>query len=419
MALLYLLLYLTIGGAGAAGAHFYGGYDPVLSGIGGTVAALLFSQAHLFLKKSNDVPEEVTEQIDQLGTQVEQTNQRLDDLKDQTDGIESKISAQIDNQHKALIQEMQQLEGLIERLALSFESRSQAPQAISAPIAPPTEQVSPRENEALRQVKVALQEGRIDLHLQPVVSLPQRRVAFYEAYTRLRSADNSLIMPSDFLESARKAKLLGAIDNMTLFRCVQIVRKLASRDRRVGVFCNIAAASLEDETFFPQFLEFMAENRDLSGSVIFEIRADRFETRSRTMRENMERLTSLGFRFSIDHAQSLLIDLPRLQDAGVRFVKIGANDLINNLRDPDGPRPISALNRRLDAAGVSAVFARYGITLIAEKLEDEASVIEILEYDIPFGQGNVFGPPRPIKASLMQETTPPPEFMDRVRTALN
>ncbi|MEL6957257.1 MAG: diguanylate phosphodiesterase, partial [Pseudomonadota bacterium] len=62
----------------------------------------------------------------------------------------------------------------------------------------------------------------------------------------------------------------------------------------------------------------------------------------------------------------------------------------------------------------SAVFSRYGITMIADHLEDEASVVEVLEFDLPFGQGHVFGSPRPIKASLMEETAPPQEFHDRL-----
>ena len=162
------------------------------------------------------------------------------------------------------------------------------------------------------------------------------------------------------------------------------------------------------------FLQFMTENRDLSGAVIFEIRADRFETRSRTMRDNMDRLTALGFRFSIDHATDLSLDLPRLQAAGVRFVKMNGTTLIDQLRDPHGARPVSSINRRVEGQEVSAVFSRYGVTMIAEKIEDEASVVEILEYDIPYGQGHIFGAPRPIKASLMEETAPPLALMERL-----
>ena len=134
------------------------------------------------------------------------------------------------------------------------------------------------------------------------------------------------------------------------------------------------------------------------------------------MREAMERLTALGFRFSIDHAESIELDLPRLQDAGIRFVKIKGGTLIDQLRDPFGPRPSSAADRKLSGEEVAPVCSRYGVTLIAEKIEEEVSVVEVLEYGIPYGQGHIFGAPRPIKSSLMEETAPPAELV-RMLTA--
>lgn len=414
MIALFFLIYVAIGGGTGYGAYAFGQLEPLMSGIVGVATTLVLSQIHLFFRRPPvDRSEQIEAKVDALENVAAKTVAKVAEIEGRTDTMETTLKHELTERRDALVSEMKQLESLIERLAITFEQRLVANEQ-SAP-----QLIEPKESEALRKVKTALQDGRIDLHLQPIVSLPQRRVAFYEGFTRLRSEDNTLIMPSDFLESARQAKLLGAIDNMTLFRCVQIVRKLAARDRRVGVFCNIASASLQDEAFFPQFLDFMSENRDLSGAVIFEIRADRFETRSRIMKGNMDKLTALGFRFSVDHANSLDLDLPRLQDAGVRFIKISADQLLSDLRNPDGARPISAMNRRLDARDVMAVFARYGITLIVDKLEDEAGVIEVLEYGAPFGQGNVFGAPRPIKASLMEETTPPPEFMSRMGSALH
>ena len=55
-------------------------------------------------------------------------------------------------------------------------------------------------------MKDALRENRVDLHLQPIVNLPQRRVCFYEGFTRLRRPDGKLIMPAEFMAAAERAK---------------------------------------------------------------------------------------------------------------------------------------------------------------------------------------------------------------------
>ena len=299
----------------------------------------------------------------------------------------------------------------VERLVECFLGPLEALVETKLADAETTGDVAPQEDAVLRRVKEALEDGRVDLHLQPIVSLPQRRVAFYEGYTRLRDADGSLILPAEFLDAARRANLLGVVDNMMLYRSVEVVRRLAARDRRVGVFCNVSSHSLEDPHFFPFFLSHMEQNRDLAGALIFEIRASRFEHRSKQMREAMERLTALGFRFSIDHAETIDIDLPRLQDAGIRFVKFNGGDLIDQLRDPFGPRPTSSVERKIAGEEVAAICSRYGVTLVAEKIEEEVSVVEVLEYGIPYGQGHIFGAPRPIKSSLMEETAPPADLV--------
>ena len=41
---------------------------------------------------------------------------------------------------------------------------------------------------------------------------------------------------------------------------------------------------------------------------------------------------------------------------------------------------------------------RFGIDLIAERIEGERAVVDLLDYDVRFGQGFLFAPPRPLRA---------------------
>ncbi|MEQ1811047.1 MAG: EAL domain-containing protein [Terricaulis sp.] len=258
-------------------------------------------------------------------------------------------------------------------------------------------------------VREALMENRVELHLQPIVQLPQRKTAFYEGFTRLKDANGRLILPTEFIPAAEQAGLMGTIDNVLLFRCVQIVRKLMKQDRRIGIFCNLSPAALADEHFFPQFLDFMRDNRDLAGSVIFEIPQDSYENRTSIEARAMAKLVDLGFRFSIDRVTNTEIDLPDLERSGVRYVKVAAGVLVDQIVQR-GLRPRSAITREIAAADIAAVFQRYGVDLIAERIEAEDTVLEVLDLDVPYAQGHLFGAPRAIKESLMEETAPPREF---------
>ncbi|MGC1304324.1 MAG: EAL domain-containing protein [Caulobacteraceae bacterium] len=315
---------------------------------------------------------------------------------------------------EAIVSEVRMLEDLVARMGETLTARLEArPQygAAAGPAGPAGPGRIDRQRAALLEtVREALSENRVDLYLQPVVSLPQRRTMFYESFSRLRDASGRVMMPAEYLAVAEPEGLMQAIDNLLLFRCVQIVRRLAENDRKVGIFCNISLASLGDDAFFPRFLDFMAQNRDLSGALIFELGQRAFRERGARESRNMAKLADLGFRFSMDKVHDLDLDYSDLARADVKFVKVGAEALLRELTEVDG-RAVFKSARDLDAADFVPLLSRYGVEVIAEKIETERQVIDVLELDVALGQGHLFGEPRPIRDAVLNETAPPVEFV--------
>jgi len=259
-----LLLYLVYAGIGAGawwGLSNYTELSMELSiGAGALVMAMLGQFHILATRGGND--QDLEDRLFEVEKKARDTKQRMDVVEARTDAVESTVKHELTERRDALVTEMKQLESLIDRLSNSFEAK--LTETSSAPL-------PPRDDEALQAVKAALSDGRIDLHLQPIVSLPQRRVSFYEGFTRLRRPDGSLILPAEFLDPARRAGLLGMIDNMSLFRCVQIVRRLAERDRRVGRVVDldelgvvVADRDLADE----QMVGRLQRRRRIRGSIL-------------------------------------------------------------------------------------------------------------------------------------------------------
>ncbi len=313
------------------------------------------------------------------------------------------------NRSEALSDEVHMLEDLVERMGHRLEER------VSVAPFPARQDAGSRARQSaalLDTVRAALAENRVDLYLQPVVSLPQRRTVFYESYSRLRDESGRVLMPAEYLSVAEPEGLVTSIDNLLLFRCVQIVRRLAKQDRKVGIFCNISIASLADETFFPQFLELLADNRDLAGALIFELGQAAFDARGAVEARNMSRLAELGFRFSLDKVQDLDIDFHDLARADVKFLKVSAPFLLEELLETDDGLVFRSMPD-LAAQDFASLTRRYGVDLIAEKVESERQIVDILELDIAFGQGHLFGEPRAIRDSVLAETDPPAEFPHR------
>ncbi|MEZ5787625.1 MAG: EAL domain-containing protein [Xanthobacteraceae bacterium] len=248
-------------------------------------------------------------------------------------------------------------------------------------------------NAIVALVTEAVEANRIELHLQPIVMLPQRKVRYYEALVRLRTRDGELMTPVDFLGHAEAGGLMPRIDNAMLFRCIQAVRRLMSNNREVGLFCNLSSATLVDPDSFREFTEFAEANRAIAPAFVFEFGQAAYRAMGPIEIESLGALASRGFRFSLDHVGDLRFEPRDLAERGFRFVKIPASLLLS--RNAAAPADIHP-------ADLAGLFNRYGISLIAEKIEHEAMVVDLLDYDVKLGQGLLFSPPRPVRPEILQ-----------------
>src|ERR1700712_3286678 len=262
------------------------------------------------------------------------------------------------------------------------------PAAAPAPVAAQPAVPARNQSQMLAAVRNAVEENRLDIYLQPMVTLPQRKVRFYEAVTRLRDEKDEGLAAEDFIAIAEAGGLIGRIDHMVMLRCVQVLRRLMVRNKDVGIFCNVAAATLGNPTSFAQCLDFLEANRALAPSFVLEFKQTTFRNLGPTETEHLAALAQRGYRFSIDHVTDLRIEPRELADRGVRFIKVPASLLLD-------PRQSSTSD--IHPSDLSDLLGRFGIDLIAEKIEGERAVVDLLDFDVRFGQGFLFAPPRPLR----------------------
>jgi cyclic-di-GMP phosphodiesterase TipF (flagellum assembly factor) len=241
----------------------------------------------------------------------------------------------------------------------------------------------------------AVDANRIDLYLQPVVTLPQRKVRYYEALTRLRTEDGDIIPAGDFIEFAESFGQMPKIDNLLLFRCVQVTRRLQLKSRDVGLFCNISASTLTDPSYFKQFLDFVDANRALNNALMFEFTQEAYRGFGPLELESLAALAERGFRFSVDHVTDLRMEPKTLAEHSFRFLKVPAALLLNK---------VAGAQSDIHPEDLADLLARSGVDLIVERVENESTVLELLDFDVRFGQGFVFSPPRPVRSEALQDS---------------
>jgi cyclic-di-GMP phosphodiesterase TipF (flagellum assembly factor) len=243
--------------------------------------------------------------------------------------------------------------------------------------------------EALRN---AIAADIVELYLQPVVTLPQRRLRYYEAVARLQAGNGEIIGVGDLLSEPEGTTLIAKLDYLAAGRCVQIVRRLLLQKREVGLFCNVAAATLADASF-SKFLALMDANRAIAAALVFEFTQRAVREMGPVEYASLAALAERGFRFSMDNLRDLRVNARELNERGFRFIKLPAPLLFNRL---------GAVAADVRPAEFSNLLGRFGIDLIADRIEHEHTVIDLLDYDVRFGQGALFSPPRPLRAGVLE-----------------
>jgi cyclic-di-GMP phosphodiesterase TipF (flagellum assembly factor) len=377
-----------------------------------------------------------------LARQIAEFGRRLNAMENKVEGALGKAAATA----QPLATEIEELSRLVRQLAESVaqheialaNERSSAPSAPAAapaltaapagagkeamPAATPAGAALPRiaafdgldRDAIIAAVRAGIDAQRIDLYLQPIVTLPQRKVRYYEAMSRLNAGNGEIVAATDFLPYAEAGSLLPKLDNLSVLRCVQVVRRLLLKNREIGLFCNLAVATLTDSGF-PQLLEFIEANRAIAPSLVFEFTQGAVRGMGPIEHESMAALAERGFRFSMDNLSDLRIEPRELTARGFRFIKAPAALLLNR---------VGSASANIHPADFSDLLGRFGIDLIAERIETESTVVDLLDYDVRFGQGFLFSPPRPVRAEALQgaggegAAAPSPDVAPPMRSGL-
>ncbi|HYC01690.1 MAG TPA: EAL domain-containing protein [Azospirillaceae bacterium] len=359
------------------------------------------------------------EQADRIERRVWRLKERQDEILQAIERLTAKLEgaepgaqagAPLNAEVQAVMTEARVLETLAGQLPPTRAAAPAAPEPAEEPVQPAParrapepsfrsagalrpltatfQETTPDDAAVIETIRQALRTDRLDALLQPIVSLPQRKHRYYEVFTRIRTEDGGTLLPDQYLPAAERHDLIAAIDNILLFRCVQLIRETEKRHQNVGFFCNISAATLNDAVFMREFVTFMGQNPNLASKLVFELAQADLMQGGVLATGFLDGLRRLGFRFSMDQVERYDMDWDQLARHEIRYLKLDAARLL----DPDGrfarPDAVTELKRQLD---------RNSIDLIVEKIETDQQLLELLDLYIDFGQGYLFGEPRAAK----------------------
>ncbi len=224
----------------------------------------------------------------------------------------------------------------------------------------------------------------IEIHLQPVMTLADRRTQLYEAFPRVRDGRGGLIRPEIYQRPAAVTGLLADIDRMAFRRTVQILGRLIERGKQRPMFTPLAADALRDGTFLRAFHETLKAGPAFAANLVFELPEADLSRLGPSERDAIHALANAGFRFSLQDVVQL--DMGLIGDLPIAFVKL---------------LPIAISGQPGHAAGLVARIRSIGAEPVVDNVQDERDIAVAQALGIVLGQGGFLSEPRPLKADVV------------------
>lgn len=248
--------------------------------------------------------------------------------------------------------------------------------------------------ETLRQ---AVSENRLIYHIQPVVTLPQRRPQGYDLVPRLMLENGDLADQADFMPRRGGEDVLRHIEGIGLVEAITVSRRARTSGQPMTLYLPLSRATLGDSASAEQLIASLEANRAIAPGMIFSIGANDWADLTTSERAVADLVARKGAGFSLLNVRSLRVDVAELAAQGVRSLRIDAARFI------DEPEAFTDFH----AADIANYLARSGVAVLATGISSERQIIELLEDGIALVQGPHIAAPGPVRPDLLVEATRP------------
>ena len=237
-----------------------------------------------------------------------------------------------------------------------------------------------RETAVGHEIVAALNQRRIVVAYQPIVSSRSGDVAFYEALLRVRQEDGVIVGPEILLPVAERIGLITQLDQ----RVFELALDRLSAEPDLKVSVNISVATLRS----PDWMDRMKTALGLRPGVAARLIVEIVETMAVEPIDDALRIIAhmkaLGVMIAMDDFGAGHTSFRNLRRLGVDIVKIDGAFVQNVSR---------SLDDRFFVRTLAQLARHLGIQTVAEWVEDPEARRLLGEWDIDYLQGHLLGRP--------------------------
>jgi cyclic-di-GMP phosphodiesterase TipF (flagellum assembly factor) len=383
-------LFIALAALGIAAAAYFGltftPIEAVVSALAfGCLAVLLVERqlrrrAESRLEKAVEDLSRLLSTNAQAGSALSQRVNALTEIKagPRLDGLESDLAV-LGTVVRQVTETVAELE---ERRRISSDERTPEPE--------PDPDILPEPVIPLEMLRQAVEDNRLVFHIEPIITLPQRRPYAYDLVPRLVLEDGELADQLDFMPRHGGEEVVARLEAEGMDEAVVIARRSRTGGTPITLHVPISRATLGSAKAVDLILAALDANRAIAGAVIFAIEQAEYKALNARERASLAAVGKMGVGLSLSAASSLRFDYAELQGLGFKTVRVDATRF---LRSPSSFTDFHAQD-------IAAYGRRFGIELVATGVIDEQQLLQLFEDGVTLAQGPHIAAPGPVRPDL-------------------
>jgi diguanylate cyclase (GGDEF)-like protein/PAS domain S-box-containing protein len=235
-----------------------------------------------------------------------------------------------------------------------------------------------QEKEWTKRLRLALKQDHFVLHYQPIVSLHAEPGERYEVLLRMLGSDGAIIMPNDFMESAKNADLMLEIDRWVMKNAARAMLEKRRSGSEIRFFIKLSQESIEDTTLLPWISKLLKAARLHGSSMVFEINESVAINNIKAAKALADGLTQLNCLFAITQAGNETPPLKYLAHFNANYIKIDGQHIQNITKSETSQEIVKT---------ITEIARSKNIQTIAEHVQDPTCLAVLWQHGVNFIQG--------------------------------
>lgn len=257
----------------------------------------------------------------------------------------------------------------------------------------------------LAELREAIGTDRLQLHLQPQISLQDQTVVGVEVLVRWPHPEHGFIPPTEFIPLAERTGVIHPLTYWVCRKSFALCRELHDAGIELNFSINISVRNLQAAGFTQKIAEFAKAANVPVGRITMELTETAVMVDHEDALKVMNELAAIGIRLSIDDFGTGYSSLSYLKQLPVHEIKIDRSFVTDMLANNDD---------RVIVQTTLAMGHNLGLRVVAEGIEDQKTLTELQAMGCDTAQGYHIAKPMKVEdfRNWMQSREPAEEMAD-------